>query len=758
MRPLKIATLRSKDDSRYRLRCHVPLSWLHKQRAIEIVAPLKAWEADVVLLHNQWQPGGLALARSLQRHGIRVAANFDEDIATADGARCRELLAAVDRVYVPTEQLASKLPHLSSKISVVPNGIDLEAWRKVRKPRARDRVQVVGFAGNALDVANLEILRPVLAKLSGKLKEQQIRFVCLGVRPSWLSSVMAGAEAVEACDPETYPLRLAALGFDIALAPLSNSSSDKSTCTLTFWEHTAAGAVTVASKLDPYSSAIEDGSTGLLVDKQPEAWVQAILKLIKNHDLRAQLLESAERSVEAHDVSRTAPAMLQALESTQPNRLRELFSFPRTQSQTHPDVDVVIPIYNSPELTRQAIEAALPELDARHRLILVDDASPDPAIGSLLDGYANRPWITVHRSAQNGGFVGTCNLAVRELVRPDADVILMNSDTRPMPGFVRRLAETAGSNPAIGTVTAVSNQGWIASVPDFADAKELAALEHPLVLSPTACGFLFYIKRQVIRKYGLFDPAFSPGYCEEVDLSLRISPEYASVIDAGCWTWHANSVAFGDAKYKLSADHNAIIDQRYPHFRFELAGFNTSDPLRGRRTTMLEATRDPRPRVLHVLQSIGSNHGTGKHVRDLSESLADQFLSLAAAPNEAYDPARERLQLFCGEVTVGEWQYAQPGWPQTAAQLPVNDRRLDQSPRQREAHPNPSPSRQESHLESASPPGRNRRARHRIHSRLLLLVPRLRSAAMSRPARLRHLLPGALQGAGGISALAASAV
>lgn len=457
---------------------------------------------------------------------------------------------------------------------------------------------------------------------------------------------------MEACGVETYPIRLAMLGFDIALAPLSNSTFDKSRSALKFWEYTAAGAVTVASNLDPYSSAIQNGSTGLLVDKQAEAWTQAILKLIKSHDLRAQLLESAERSVEAHDVSRTAPAILEALESTKPNRLREWFSFPRTQTQTCPDVDVVIPVYNSPELTRQAIEAALPELDARHRLILVDDASPDPAVGSLLEEYASRPWVTVHRNVQNSGFVGTCNLAVQELVRPDADVILMNSDTRPMPGFVRRLAETAGSNPAIGTVTAVSNQGWIASVPDFADAKELTALEHPLVLSPTACGFLFYVKRQVIRKYGLFDPAFSPGYCEEVDLSQRISSEYVSVIDSGCWTWHANSVSFGDTKYKLSADHNAIIDQRYPNFRFELAGFIAGDPLRGHRMSMLRATRDPRPRVLHVLQSIGSNHGTGKHVRDLSESLSDQFLSLAAAPNEARDPAQERLELSCGEVGV----------------------------------------------------------------------------------------------------------
>ena len=178
--------------------------------------------------------------------------------------------------------------------------------------------------------------------------------------------------------------------------------------------------MTVASDLEPYASAIQNGSTGLLVNNQPESWVQAVGNLIRNDDLRRPLLEAARRSMEAHDISRTAPAMLRALEATEPNRGRALFALARTRTQACPDVDVVIPIYNSPELARQAIEATLPELDATHRLILVDDASPDPEVGAMLEGYSGRNWVTVHRGAENRGFVGACNLAVQELTRRDA--------------------------------------------------------------------------------------------------------------------------------------------------------------------------------------------------------------------------------------------------------------------------------------------------------------------------------------------------
>ena len=336
------------------------------------------------------------------------------------------------------------------------------------------------------------------------------------------------------------------------------------------------------------------------------------------------------------------------------------------------DVDVIIPIYNAPELTRQAIEATLPELNANDRLILVDDASPDPAMVPLLDEYRDRPWVTVHRSAENQGFVGTCNLAVLQLARPDADVILLNSDARPMRGFIRRLAETAGSNPAIGTVTAVSNNGSIASVLDLSDAERLAAeVENPLVQVPTAVGHLMYIKRDVIQEYGLFDMAFSPGYGEENDLSLRISDRYTNVIDTGCWCWHKGSASFQASNNQLRIDHEALIDKRYPHYAFEVQAYWSSDPLRAYRRRTLAATCDARPRVLQVVHSYGAIGGTEKHVHDLEAALSDQFMSFVAVPDAA---PNDDLKLYSGTVPLDARPYVRPGWPLTSSEVPASDR------------------------------------------------------------------------------------
>jgi glycosyltransferase involved in cell wall biosynthesis len=80
---------------------------------------------------------------------------------------------------------------------------------------------------------------------------------------------------------------------------------------------------------------------------------------------------------------------------------------------------------------------------------------------------------------------------------------------------------------------------------------------------------------------------------------------------------------------------------------------------------MLSATRDPRPRVLHVLHS-PEGGGTEKHVQDLTASLSSQFLSFRAAPWET-------LKLCCGDVTIGEWSYTPADWPLSASNLPEND-------------------------------------------------------------------------------------
>ena len=51
-------------------------------------------------------------------------------------------------------------------------------------------------------------------------------------------------------------------------------------------------------------------------------------------------------------------------------------------------IDVVVPVYNAPADVERCVESVLAHTDAPYRLVLIDDASPDPAIGKLLAALA----------------------------------------------------------------------------------------------------------------------------------------------------------------------------------------------------------------------------------------------------------------------------------------------------------------------------------------------------------------------------------
>src|SRR6266511_1743850 len=114
-------------------------------------------------------------------------------------------------------------------------------------------------------------------------------------------------------------------------------------------------------------------------------------------------------------------------------------------------VDVVIPVYNAAEDLARCVESVL-EHTANYRLVLIDDASPDPLVAKLfseLERLSLRD-VVLLRNERNLGFTGTANRAM-ELSR--ADVVLLNSDTVVTAGWLHALVRCAASDPSIGTIT-----------------------------------------------------------------------------------------------------------------------------------------------------------------------------------------------------------------------------------------------------------------------------------------------------------------
>ena len=130
--------------------------------------------------------------------------------------------------------------------------------------------------------------------------------------------------------------------------------------------------------------------------------------------------------------------------------------------------DVVVPVYNAPEDLRACVASVLADLRPDVRLVLIDDASPDPAIAAYFAELARlvHPQLVLLRNEHNLGFTGTAN---RGMQLSGANVVLLNSDTIVTRGWLDALLHCAATDPTIGTITPFSNNAEICSFPRFCE-------------------------------------------------------------------------------------------------------------------------------------------------------------------------------------------------------------------------------------------------------------------------------------------------
>ncbi|HEY0232362.1 MAG TPA: glycosyltransferase, partial [Dokdonella sp.] len=249
------------------------------------------------------------------------------------------------------------------------------------------------------------------------------------------------------------------------------------------------------------------------------------------------------------------------------------------------DVAVVVPVYDAPALVERCLDAVLAHTTGRARLIVIDDASPDPAIAPLLARYAHIRGVDVLRNPCNRGFTATANRGID--AAGGADVVLLNGDAEVAPNWLAGLRRAACSHDDIGTVTAVSDNAGAFSVPELEQANELpaawsfeqaaralwqqAGLAYPQL--PTGNGFCLYIRRAVVDNVGKLDEsAFPQGYGEENDFCQRAAQAgWRHLIAGNVLVRHARSQSFGEERRRsLGVAGMAVLRERWPHYEADV--------------------------------------------------------------------------------------------------------------------------------------------------------------------------------------------
>ena len=279
-------------------------------------------------------------------------------------------------------------------------------------------------------------------------------------------------------------------------------------------------------------------------------------------------------------------------------------------------VDVLIPVYNGLEETLECINSAL---DARklnrtpHRLVVIEDKTPVPALAKALKVLAAKGKITLINNAVNLGFIRTMNRAMA--LSPNKDVVWLNADTRVHGAWLDRLRAVAYSDKRIASVTPFTNNGELMSFPrsqichEMPSAKAQAELDElarqvasPPVEIETGCGFCLYIKRAALDQVGYLDEVhLARGYGEETDWCLRArSHGWRHMGAPNVFVAHRGGISFGAEKVMRVAVNNATLRQRYPDASSSYQAFCLRDPIKPARQALQQA------RLEHLLRKPAS--------------------------------------------------------------------------------------------------------------------------------------------------------
>jgi GT2 family glycosyltransferase len=239
---------------------------------------------------------------------------------------------------------------------------------------------------------------------------------------------------------------------------------------------------------------------------------------------------------------------------------------------TKPRAVIAVPVYGQLELTTACLVSLNRTTPAEVGLLVVDDCGPerirDEDVREAV-ARSGRSWQLI-RNDENLGYVATANLALR--VAGDDDVVLVNSDVQVFPGWWEAFRRAREERPDAASLTAFGDRASILSVPSAQDPDEaalarLAELRPSAVEIPVAVGHCTYFCRGAVDLVGDFDPAFSPGYGEEVDWSLRARRRgLRHVAATGAYVRHAEGASFGNGaqRRRLRRRHEVRLASRYP--------------------------------------------------------------------------------------------------------------------------------------------------------------------------------------------------
>lgn len=266
---------------------------------------------DVVHVFRRSDREAQQAIKTLRRAGVGITYDNDDNLAAVPrehpdyqrlgGIHGQRAFAASVRVAkvaaivtATNERLAARYRQAGvPRVEVIPNYVA----GGIERPRARHRGIVIGWIAGGEHQADVERL-PIREALERVLDaHDDVRVECIGVDLG-LSRRYSHDEYVRF---EELPARIG--GFDIGIAPLSDSPMNRARSDIKVKEYAASAVPWLASNVGPYVGLGEDEGGRLVED---DAWFAELDRLVRGRRERKRLGRKAAAWAKTQTVERAA--------------------------------------------------------------------------------------------------------------------------------------------------------------------------------------------------------------------------------------------------------------------------------------------------------------------------------------------------------------------------------------------------------------------------------------------------------------------
>jgi len=302
-------------------------------------------------------------------------------------------------------------------------------------------------------------------------------------------------------------------------------------------------------------------------------------------------------------------------------------------------IDIIIPVYNGYDYLEALFDSLEKHTTAPHRLIVVNDASPDDRVKPYLEQRLKAHSTALFIDNQtNKGFVKSVNEAYAQA---ENHFVILNTDTELPAFWLERLMFPIVNMQNIASTTPFTNSGQIASFPNFVednaifDGLSVEELDrafrsvNPVDFYeevPTGVGFCMGVNYKLAKTIGFFDEeAFGKGYGEENDWCQRaIKHNYKNIMVPNLFVYHKHGGSFSSAdKLKLMQQNAVKLLNRYPNYDKDVGEYVRKDPHYNLRK-LLVVTASSKKGGMHVILDHALGGGANLYSRELIANYREQ--------------------------------------------------------------------------------------------------------------------------------------